>query len=71
MKVQLKSNNMRRILARKNMSQNWFATCVGTSSGYMSQLINGVRNPSPEMRKKILETLQEYQFDDLFYLPDD
>jgi transcriptional regulator with XRE-family HTH domain len=62
---------MRRILARKNMSQNWFATRIGTSSGYMSQLINGARNPSPEMREKILKVLKEYQFDDLFYLPDD
>jgi transcriptional regulator with XRE-family HTH domain len=58
-------------LARRNISQNWFADRVGASSGYMSQLINGTRNPSPSMRDKILQVLKEYQFDDLFYLPEE
>jgi transcriptional regulator with XRE-family HTH domain len=62
---------MRRILARRNISQNWFADRLGTSSGYMSQLMNGTRNPSPKMREKILGFLTEYQFDDLFYLPEE
>jgi predicted transcriptional regulator len=48
------------------MSQNWFAMKVKTSTGYMSQLISGTRNPSASMRRKILEVLSECQFDDIF-----
>ena len=68
MKVQLKAKAIRQILARKNMSQNWLAQRIGTSSGYMSQLMAGRRHPSPQMRQKILGILQGYEFDDLFTL---
>lgn len=68
MKVKLKKQVIRRILARKNLSQNWLAFRVQTTSGYMSQLIRGVRTPSPEMRQKILDVLRDYQFDDLFII---
>jgi hypothetical protein len=68
MKVKLKARVIRRILARKNVSQNWLALHVGTSSGYMSQLMAGTRNPSPHMREKILEVLKGHEFDDLFTL---
>ena len=50
------------------MSQNWLAQRIGTSSGYMSQLMAGRRHPSPQMRQKILGILQGYEFDDLFTL---
>ena len=68
MKVKLKAQTIRRILARKNLSQNWFAQRLGTSSGYLSQLMAGRRYPSPPMRQKILEVLPDYDFDDLFTL---
>lgn len=68
MKVKLKAQAIRRILARKNLSQNWLAQRLGTSSGYMSQMLAGRRSPSPQMRKQILEALQDYEFDDLFTL---
>ena len=68
MKVKLKAQAIRRILARKNMSQNWLAQRLGTSSGYMSQLMAGTRNPSPHLREKILEVLKGNEFDDLFTL---
>lgn len=71
MKVKLNSETLRRILARKNKSQNWFAKRIGTSSGYMSQLMNGSRNPSPKMREKILNTLKDCDFDDVFSLPEE
>ena len=66
--VELRSDPIKEILARKNMSQNCFAMRLGVSSGYMSQLMSGVRNPSPALRKKILAVLQmdESGFDDLF-----
>jgi len=68
MKVKLKAQAIRRILARKNLSQNWLAQRLGTSSGYMSQMLAGRRSPSPQMRRQILEALQDYEFDDLFTL---
>jgi len=68
MKVALKKDNIRKILAQRNISQNWLAFRVGTTSGYMSQMMTGKRNPSPKMRKKILKVLKDYEFEDLFKL---
>jgi len=68
MKVRIRGDAIRRLLARKNMSQNWLAMKVETSSGYMSQLITGTRNPSAKMRNKILDILEDCQFDDIFLI---
>lgn len=68
MKVRIRTANIRKILARKNMSQNWLAFRTRTTSGYMSQMITGKRNPSPQMREKILKVLKDYEFEDLFKL---
>ena len=68
MKVKLKGHVIKKILARKSMSQNWLAGKLETSSGYMSQLMMGVRTPSPKMRQKMLNFLKDYQFDDLFII---
>ena len=72
MVVAIKSEAIRKILARKNMSQNWFARQLDVSSGYMSQLMTGVRNPSPDLRIKILEKLKmdESGFDKVFEIKD-
>lgn len=68
--VALRSTKVKKILARKNMSQNCFAMRLGFSSGYMSQIMSGVRNPSPALRDKILKELKldESRFDDLFII---
>ena len=66
MKVKLRAKTVRRHLAKKNLSQNWLAIRLDTTSGYMSQLMRGIRNPSPEMRQKIQEILPGYSFDELF-----
>ncbi len=65
-KVTLKRQAVASILARKNKSQNWLAGRLGISSGYMSQLLNGERAPSPRMRDRILEYFESMSFDDLF-----
>ncbi len=65
-KVALKSAELQKILVRKTKSQNWLAYRMEVSSGYMSQLMNGARHPSPKMREKILAVLPECKFDDLF-----
>jgi len=66
MKIFLKNNKIKEMIARKNKSQNWLAHKLEISSGYLSQLMEGSRNPSPKVREKIMAALPEYQFDDLF-----
>ena len=66
MKVALKSKEIKKILIRKNKSQNWLAHRLEVSTGYMSQLIDGSRNPSPKLRERIMNHLPEHKFDDLF-----
>jgi len=70
--VALKSSRIKKILARKNMSQNCFAMRLGLSSGYMSQLMSGMRNPSPSLREKIQAELKidESRFDEIFEICD-
>lgn len=65
-KVRLKTGVIHRILAEKSMSQNWLAYRLRISSGYMSQLLNGSRCPSPKIRQRFLAALTGYEFDDLF-----
>jgi transcriptional regulator with XRE-family HTH domain len=68
MKVDLKAKELKEKLARRSMSQNCFALKLKVSSGYMSQLFSGTRNPSPKLRIKILDALElnEKNFDDIF-----
>ena len=68
MKVKLKSTQIKTILIRKNLSQNWLAKRIGTSTGYMSQLMNGSRSPSPKIREKIIKSLGITEFDDIFQI---
>jgi hypothetical protein len=69
-KVLLKQKFVESFLARKNKSQNWLAFKLGISSGYMSQLMNGTRCPSPKMREKLLKNFVDINFDDLFNIQD-
>ena len=68
MKVGLKPKVLKEKIARRNMTQNCFALKLKISSGYMSQLFSGTRNPSPKLRIKILDALElnEKNFDDIF-----
>lgn len=66
MKAVIKTEVIKEILLKKNMSQNWLAQRVGTTSGYMSQMIKGIRHPSPGMRQRILNIFKGKEFDDLF-----
>ena len=56
------------LLNRLNMTQNELARLVGTSSGYLSQLMSGTRCPSADMRKRLMEALGVTRFEDLFIL---
>lgn len=64
----LRSKEIKKILIRKNKSQNWLAHRLEISSGYMSQLMDGSRNPSPNLRERIMNNLPEQKFDDLFLI---
>ena len=66
MKVYMRRKEVKKILIRKNKSQNRLACSLEISSGYMSQLMNGLRNPSPKLRERIMKKLPEHKFDDLF-----
>ncbi|MDD4985128.1 MAG: helix-turn-helix transcriptional regulator [Dehalococcoidales bacterium] len=57
-----------RAIARRNMSQNMLAIKVGSSSGYISQIMCGTRTPSPRMREKLLNVLAPLTFDDIFII---
>lgn len=67
--VDLKNKEVKKRLARKNISQNNFAIKLGVSSGYMSQLMCGFRHPSPRLRQKITDFLG-CQFDEIFAIKD-
>lgn len=73
MKVKLKSDVIALIITKRNISQNGLAKYIGTSNGYFSQMMNGIRNPSAKMREKILrvlELLEGSEFDDIFEIQD-
>ncbi len=55
-------------IARRNMSQNMLAIRTGISSGYISQIMCGARNPSPAVRQKLQDILQPLTFDDIFII---
>ena len=66
MEVKLKSKFVRKFLIRKNKSLSWLYYKLEISSPYLSQLLNGSRNPSPKLRERIMKKLPEHKFDDLF-----
>jgi len=69
--VKVKRNAFEIALARKNLSQRDLAEMIGFSRSHLSHIINGRREPSPLVRRVILEHLPEYTFDDLFIIEED
>ena len=67
-KVLLRAGVVKERLIRKCRSQNWLAIRLGVSSGYISQLMDGCRNPSPALRQRFLDAFPECEFDDLFQI---
>jgi len=61
---------LKRAIALTNISQNAFARKTGVSPSYMSQVLMGIKNPSPQTRGKILSVLTPLTFDDLFTIED-
>jgi len=76
-KVRLKTRRFRQLLVERGISQNRLATIAGLTSGFMSQLLTGARNPSYKTRNKLMEAVnrpqrlkgaKEYEFSDVFRL---
>ena len=65
-RVLLRSEEARGLLRQLNMSRNELAQRCGLTSGYMSQLFNWERSPSPSARRRIQQTLGVDEFDTLF-----
>ena len=65
-RVMLRPEVAKALLRQLNMSRNELAELCGLSSGYMSQLFNWERSPSPSARRRIQHTLGVEDFDALF-----
>jgi len=65
-RFRLKHNQVARVLAEANLSQNDLARRCGLSSGFMSQLLSGERLAGPKTRRRILAAFPEIGFDELF-----
>jgi putative transcriptional regulator len=69
-KVKLNRLALEVALSRQNLSQRDLAKKIGFSRSHMSHILTGRREPSPALRRQILEQLPEYTFDDLFTIDD-
>jgi transcriptional regulator with XRE-family HTH domain len=58
--------DIRRIVARRNQSQNRFAQRCNLTSGHLSQLLSGKRLAGPDVRRRLLEALHPMIFDEIF-----
>jgi len=76
-KVTIRTRRVRQLLAERNITQNRFAHLAGLTSGFMSQLLSGIRNPSSATRTRLLASInraqrlkgaKEYEFTDIFRL---
>jgi len=68
MKVRLISlEHLNELVLRAGYSRRAFANSIGISESTMTMLINGNRNPSPKIAKKISDKL-EIKFDEVFYV---
>jgi transcriptional regulator with XRE-family HTH domain len=69
-RVKLNQTAIEVAMSRQNLSQRDMAAKIGFSRSHVSHIINGRREPSPGLRRLILEQFQGYTFDDLFIIED-
>jgi len=65
-RIRVKQTTLWDHMAKNNLSQKELAEKLGITQGYASQLLCGVRHPSPKLRRRILAVLAPLAFDDLF-----
>ena len=56
------------LLGQLGMSQKELARRSGISAGYLSQLMSGVRCPSPQVQRRLQKVLGVADFHVLFYI---
>lgn len=66
MRVILNKSTLDKAVTRRNLSLKVFAAEIGISRSHLSRVIWGKTEPSCALRKRLLEYLTEYKFDDLF-----
>ena len=71
MKVILNKSALDKAVTRRNLTLKIFAAEIGISRSHLSRVIWGKIEPSCSLRKRLLEYLKEYKFDDLFTLVED
>jgi len=58
-------------ITKRNLSYRELAEKIGFSRSHLSHIMTGRREPSPAMRRLILDYLRDYTFDDIFIIEDD
>jgi transcriptional regulator with XRE-family HTH domain len=71
LRVSLNRSAFQLALTRSNLSQKELAHALGVSRTLLSQVIGGKRDPSPMVRKRLLEYFRDQSFDDLFTIDGD
>ena len=67
-RVKLNQDAVRKAMAKRNMSQNMLAIKAGISCSYVSNMMCGIRYPSPEYREKLQKALHPLTFNDIFII---
>lgn len=57
MKIFMESKEVKKLMLQNGLNVSALAEQVEVGISYMSQVINGKRNPSPKLAKRIAETL--------------
>ena len=61
------STKVKMMIAKKGNSLREFAKVIGISHPYLSQILNGNRNPSPTIAAKVAKGL-EVEIEDIFLI---
>ena len=64
--VLIRTNNVKLLMARRNIGQGALGRWMGISHGYMSELMTGAKNPSGKVRAKLQGYFEDVDFDTLF-----
>lgn len=68
--IKVRTDEVLRRMARRNMSRLDLAATVKSSKSYMTQILNGDYIPGPNIRSRIIKALG-CSFDDVFFLTGD
>ncbi|EMJ4525264.1 TPA: helix-turn-helix transcriptional regulator [Staphylococcus aureus] len=70
MRLKSKTIDIKVSLLKKGLSISKFSQCLKINASYANQIVNGKKNPSPNLAKNIAELL-EVDIEDLFTFEND